>query len=146
MKLNTSQEKKIKQFVPKHQGSSAIWWILQRLTGVMLFLLILFHMFANHYLSALAITDTGFNTIVENFGLASFQAVQWKMVNYPIYLMISILFILTVVFHMLNGFRTVILDLAPGKISKRILAMILLLIGVLLVVYVLSLNYIVSIS
>jgi len=119
---------------------------LQRLTGVMLFLLILFHMFANHYLSALAITDTGFNTIVENFGLASFQAVQWKMVNYPIYLMISILFILTVVFHMLNGFRTVILDLAPGKISKRILAMILLLIGVLLVVYVLSLNYIVSIS
>ena len=145
MKLNTSQEKKVKQFVPKHQGSSAIW-ILQRLTGVMLFLLILFHMFANHYLSALAITDTGFNTIVENFGLASFQAVQWKMVNYPIYLMISILFILTVVFHMLNGFRTVILDLAPGKISKRILAMILLLIGVLLVVYVLSLNYIVSIS
>ena len=146
MKLSASQEKKVKQFVPKHKGSSAIWWILQRLTGVMLFFLVLFHMFVNHYLSALAITDTGFNTIVENFGLASFQAVQWKMINFPFYSVISILLILTVVFHMLNGFRTVILDLAPGKLSKRVLAMILLLVGFLLVAYVLSLNYIVRIS
>jgi succinate dehydrogenase hydrophobic anchor subunit len=146
MKLSASQEKNIKRFIPKHQSSSAIWWILQRLTGAMLFFLILFHMLMNHYLSAIAITNTEFNTIVETFGLASFQAVQWKMINFPLYSVISILFVLTVVFHMLNGFRTVILDLAPGKLSKRILAMILLLIGILLVVYAFSLNYIVTIS
>ena len=138
MKLSTSQEEKIKQFVPKHKSSSALWWVLQRLTGAMLFFLILFHMLVNHYSSAHLPAD-----IVTNYGIASFQAVQWKMINFPFYLVISMLFVLTVVFHMLNGFRTVILDLAPGKISKRILAMILLLIGFLLVVYVLSLNLLV---
>ncbi len=140
MKLSASQEKKVKQFVPKHSGSSAVWWVLQRITGVMLFFLILFHMIMNHYLSAIAITDTGFNTIVEQFGLASFQAVQWKMINFPFYFWISILFVLTVVFHMLNGFRTVVLDLAPGRLSKRLLAIIILLIGFLLVVYAFFLN------
>ncbi len=140
MKLSASQEKKVKQFVPKHSGSSAVWWVLQRITGVMLFFLILFHMFMNHYLSAISITDTGFNTIVDTFGLASFQAVQWKMINFPLYFWISILFVLTVVFHMLNGFRTVVLDLAPGRLSKRLLAIIILLIGFLLVVYAFFLN------
>jgi succinate dehydrogenase/fumarate reductase cytochrome b subunit len=141
MQLSTSQEKKVKQFVPKHKGSSAIWWIMQRLTGAMLFFLILFHMLVNHYSSAHLPAD-----IVSSYGIASFQAVQWKMINFPLYSVISILFVLTVVFHMLNGFRTVILDLAPGKLSKRVLAMILLLIGFLLVAYVLSLNYLVGIS
>ena len=140
MKLSASQEKKVKQFVPKHSGSSAVWWVLQRITGVMLFFLILFHMFMNHYLSAISITDTGFNAIVEDFGIASFQAVQWKMINFPLYFWISILFVLTVVFHMLNGFRTVVLDLAPGRLSKRLLATIILLIGFLLVVYAFFLN------
>ena len=146
MRLSASREKKIKQFIPKHKSSSAIWWILQRLTGIMLFFLILFHMFMNHYLSAIAFTDTGFNAIVENFGLSSFQAVQWKMLNFPFYFVISMLFGITVVFHMFNGFRTVILDLSPGKWSKRILAMILLLGGFLLVIYLFLFNYIVTIS
>ena len=146
MKLSSSQEKKIKQFMPKHQSSSALWWVLQRITGVMLFFLILFHMIMNHYLSAIAITDTGFNTIVEQFGLASFQAVQWKMINFPFYFWISILFVLTVVFHMLNGFRTVTLDLAPGRMSKRVIAIVLLLIGFFLVVYAFFLNYTVMVA
>ena len=135
MKLSSSQETKIKQFIPKHKASSAIWWVLQRLTGVMLFFLILFHMFINHYSSAHLPAD-----IVRDYGIASFQAVQWKMINFPLYFLVSMLFVLTVVFHMLNGFRTVILDLAPGKLSKRVLAMILLLVGFLLVVYGFVLN------
>ena len=112
-----------------------MWWVLQRITGAMLFFLILFHMLVNHYSSAHLPAD-----IVNTYGIASFQAVQWKMNNFPLYFWISILFVLTVVFHMLNGFRTVILDLAPGRLSKRLLAMILLLIGFLLVVYALFLN------
>lgn len=140
MTADLASTSKLKRFMPKHKGSSALWWVLQRLTGVMLFILILFHMFMNHYLSAIAITNTDFNTIVETFGLASFQAVQWKMINFPFYFWISILFVLTVVFHMLNGFRTVMRDLAPGKLSKRLLAISLLLIGFLLVVFALFLN------
>jgi len=141
MKLSSYQENKIKRFVPRHSQTSVLWWVLQRLTGVMLFILILFHMLVNHYSSAHLPAD-----IVTDYGIASFQAVQWKMINFPLYSVISILFVLTVVFHMLNGFRTVMLDLAPGKLSKRILAMILLLIGILLVVYLFGLNYIVSIT
>ncbi|MFX0206910.1 MAG: hypothetical protein ACFFDT_13065 [Candidatus Hodarchaeota archaeon] len=139
-------ESKFRKFLPKHSKKSALWWVLQRISGVMLFFLILFHMIMNHYLSAIAITDASFNTIVEAYGLASFQAVQWKMINFPFYFWISILFVLTVVFHMLNGFRTVMLDLAPGRLSKRLLAMILLLIGFLIVVYAFFLNYTVTIS
>ena len=140
MGTEISFESKFRKFLPKHSKKSAFWWVLQRITGVMLFFLILFHMIMNHYLSAITITDAGFNAIVEEFGLASFQAVQWKMINFPLYFWISMLFVLTVVFHMLNGFRTVILDLAPGRVSKRILAMVLLLIGFLFVVYAFFLN------
>ncbi len=140
METVISSESKIRKFLPKHSKKSALWWVLQRITGVMLFFLILFHMIVNHYLSAIAITDAGFNSIVEEFGLASFQAVQWKMKNFPLYFWISILFVLTVVFHMLNGFRTVTLDLAPGRMSKRLIAIVLLLIGFLLVVYAFFLN------
>ncbi|MFX0211739.1 MAG: hypothetical protein ACFFDT_37530 [Candidatus Hodarchaeota archaeon] len=128
-------ESKFSKFLPKHSKKSAIWWVLQRITGVMLFFLILFHMLINHYLSAHLPTD-----IVETYGIASFQAVKWKMINFPFYFWISILFVVTVVFHMLNGFRTVTLDLAPGRISKRLLAIVLLLIGFLLVAYAFFLN------
>lgn len=140
METEISSESKFRKFLPKHSKKSALWWVLQRITGVMLFFLILFHMIVNHYLSAIAITNAGFNSIVEEFGLASFQAVQWKMINFPLYFWISILFVLTVVFHMLNGFRTVTLDLAPGRMSKRMVAIVLLLIGFFLVVYAFFLN------
>ncbi len=139
MGTETFSESKFGKFLPKHSKKSAFWWVLQRITGVMLFFLILFHMIMNHYLSA-TITTPAFNAIVEEFGLASFQAVQWKMINFPLYFWISILFVLTVGFHMLNGFRTVTLDLAPGKMSKRLLAIVLLLIGFLFVVYAFILN------
>ncbi|MFX0125822.1 MAG: hypothetical protein ACFFAE_19525 [Candidatus Hodarchaeota archaeon] len=139
-------ESKFRKFLPKHSKKSALWWVLQRITGAMLFFLILFHMIMNHYLTAIAITDAGFNTIVETYGIASFQAVQWKMNNFPFYFWISILFVLTVVFHMLNGFRTVLLDLAPGRVSKRLLAMVLLLIGFLILVYAFFLNFTVMVS
>jgi succinate dehydrogenase/fumarate reductase cytochrome b subunit len=128
-------ESKFRKFLPRHSKKSALWWVLQRITGVMLFFLILFHMLVNHYLSAHLPAE-----IVEIYGIASFQAVQWKMINFPLYFLISILFVITVVFHMLNGFRTVTLDLTPGKVSKRLLAIVLLLIGFLLVVYAFFLN------
>lgn len=146
MVYETPTEGKVRKFLPKHSKKSAIWWVLQRITGAMLFFLILFHMFANHYYSAFAIQDAQFNTIVETFGLASYQAVQYKMSNYPIYFFISILFVITVVFHMLNGFRTVVLDLAPGRVSKRLLAVVLLLVGIGLVVYAFFLNSTVMLS
>ncbi|UCG01468.1 MAG: hypothetical protein JSW11_17855 [Candidatus Heimdallarchaeota archaeon] len=134
-------ESKFAKFLPKHSKKSALWWVLQRITGVMLFFLILFHMLVNHYLSAHLPLD-----IVETYGIASFQAVRWKMINFPFYFWISVLFVLTVVFHMLNGFRTVTLDLAPGRVSKRLLAIVLLLIGFLLVVYAFFLNYTVMVA
>lgn len=134
-------ESKFSKFLPKHSKKSAFWWVLQRITGVMLFFLILFHMLVNHYLSAHLPTD-----IVERYGIASFQAVQWKMLNFPLYFLISMLFVLTVVFHMLNGFRTVTLDLAPGRMSKRLLAIGLLLLGLFLVVYAFVLNSTVMVS
>ncbi|MHA2225879.1 MAG: hypothetical protein ACXAC8_11780 [Candidatus Hodarchaeales archaeon] len=132
MGIEVSSEIKFRKFLPKHSKKSAFWWVLQRITGVMLFFLILFHMLVNHYLSGHIPSN-----IVN--GIASFEAVQWKMQN-PLYFLISMLFVITVVFHMLNGFRTVTLDLAPGRMSKRLLAIVLLLIGFFFVVYLFFLN------
>ena len=136
MKLSSSQESKIRQFLPKHQSSSALWWVLQRISGFFVFLLVFFHMIVNHYLTALMNTDA--YPELQN-GIASFQAVQWKMQN-PIYFWISILFVIFLMIHALNGFRMVLLDVATGHTFRRILAILLFLIGVLVIVYAFILN------
>lgn len=136
MKLSSSQESKIRQFLPKHQSSSAFWWVLQRISGFFVFLLVFFHMIVNHYLTALMNTDA-YPELQK--GIASFQAVQWKMQN-PIYFWISILFVIFLMIHALNGFRMVLLDVATGHTFRRILAILLFLIGVLVIVYAFILN------
>ncbi|WP_455139799.1 hypothetical protein [Candidatus Hodarchaeum mangrovi] len=136
MKLSSSQESKIRQFLPKHQSSSALWWVLQRISGFFVFLLVFFHMIVNHYLTALMNTDA----VPElQKGIASFEAVQWKMQN-PLYFWISILFVIFLMIHALNGFRMVMLDVATGHTFRKILAILLLLIGVLVIIYAFILN------
>ncbi|MFX0184160.1 MAG: succinate dehydrogenase, hydrophobic membrane anchor protein [Candidatus Hodarchaeota archaeon] len=133
MELDVSKSR-FKRFVPKHEARSALWWIIQRLSGFFLFFLILFHMLINHYISELIPTN-----IAETYGIASFEAVQWKM-QQPLYLIISMLFVLFLAFHMLNGLRTVIFDLAPGKKIRTVFVVLLLLIGIGIVLYALILN------
>ncbi len=136
MKLSPSQETKVKLFIPKHSGSSAFWWVLQRISGFLVFLFVFFHMVVNHYLTLLMNTETV--PELEN-GIASFSAVQWKMQN-PLYFWISILFVVFLMLHMLNGFRMVVLDVATGHSFRKILGILLLLVGVLAVIYAFTLN------
>ncbi|MHA1994712.1 MAG: hypothetical protein ACW97Z_09240 [Candidatus Hodarchaeales archaeon] len=136
MKLSPSQEQKVKVFIPKHSGSSAFWWVLQRISGFLVFLFVFFHMVVNHYLTLLMNTES----IPElEEGIASFSAVQWKMSN-PLYFWVSILFVVFLMLHMLNGFRMVILDVATGHSFRKIIGILLLLIGVLAVIYAFTLN------
>ncbi|MFX0094302.1 MAG: hypothetical protein ACFFBD_21370 [Candidatus Hodarchaeota archaeon] len=136
MKLSSYQEKKIKQFIPKHQNSSALWWVLQRISGFFVFLLVFFHMIVNHYLTALMNTDA--YPELQN-GIASFQAVQWKMQN-PLYFWISILFVIFLMIHALNGIRMVIVDVATGHTLRKVVGILLLLTGVLVIIYAFILN------
>ncbi len=136
MKLSASQEKKVKQFVPKHQGSSAVWWVLQRVSGFLVFLFVFFHMLVNHYLTALMDTDT---EVALSKGIASFEAVAWKMSN-PLYFTISILFVIFLMIHALNGFRMVVLDMATGHSFRKIFGILLFLLGVVIVIYAFILN------
>ncbi len=136
MKLNPSQKQKVKVFIPKHSGSSAFWWVLQRVSGFLVFLFVLFHMIVNHYLTLLMDTDA--HPELEE-GIASFAAVQWKMQN-PLYFWISILFVVFLMLHMLNGFRMVVLDIATGHSFRKLIGILLLLIGVLAVIYAFTLN------
>lgn len=138
MKLSESQEKKIKQFIPKHQGSSAVWWVLQRISGFFVFLFVLFHMIINHYATAVLptmVSDPAFDK-----GIASFEAVQWKMANFPLYFWISILFVVFLMVHMLNGVRMVVLDVATGHTLRKIFGILLLLLGIVIIVYAFILN------
>lgn len=136
MKLSSSQEKRIKQFIPKHQGSSAIWWVLQRISGFFVFLFVFLHMVVNHYLTLLM--DTGTEAALDK-GIASFEAVQWKM-SFPIYFWVSILFVVFLMIHMLNGARMVVLDIATGHSFRKLFGILLLLLGVIIVVYAFILN------
>ncbi len=138
MKTEISSESKLKQFIPKHQARSAIWWVLQRLSGFFLFFFLLFHLLANHYLTALLPAD------VRAFGVASFEAVQWKMqytyLGIPLYLVISLCFVTFLVFHMLNGFRTVTLDLTTNQTLRKLIAFLLVIIGFVAIAYTIWLN------
>ncbi|PWI46860.1 hypothetical protein CEE45_14580 [Candidatus Heimdallarchaeota archaeon B3_Heim] len=136
MKLSPSQETKVKRFIPKHSGSSAFWWVLQRVSGFLVFLFVFFHMVVNHYLTLWPGMES--RPELED-GIASFSAVQWKMQN-PLYFWISILFVVFLMLHMLNGFRMVVLDVATGHSFRKIFGILLLLIGVLAVIYAFTLN------
>ncbi len=138
MGIEISSESKLKRFVPKHQARSAIWWVFQRVSGFLLFFFILFHMLANHYLTALLPAD------IRASGVASFEAVQWKMqytyLGIPLYLVISFCMVTLLVFHMLNGVRTVILDLTTNQTLRKLIAFLLIIIGLLVISYTLWLN------
>lgn len=131
-------ESKFKRFIPKHQSRSALWWVLQRISGFFLFFFLLFHMLINHYLSALLPADRA------AFGVASFEAVQWKMQytfsGIPLYLVISFCFVTVLIFHMLNGFRTVTMDVTTNQTLRKLIAIFLVLIGLVAIVYTLWLN------
>ena len=138
MGTEISSDNKLKRFVPKHQARSAIWWVFQRLSGFFLFFFVLFHLLVNHYLTALLPEN------IASSGVASFEAVQWKMqytyLGIPLYLVISLLFVTFLVFHMLNGFRTVILDLTTNQTLRKLLAFFLVIIGLVAISYTIWLN------
>ena len=93
-------------------------------------------MVVNHYLTILM--DTNDVPELAN-GIASFQAVQWKMQN-PLYFWISILFVVFLMIHMLNGFRMVVLDLATGHSFRKFFGILLLLVGLAIILYAFVLN------
>jgi succinate dehydrogenase cytochrome b556 subunit len=138
MVIDSSSEGFFKRFIPKHEASSAWLWIFQRISGALVFFLLLFHMAVNHYLNLVIPED-----IATEYGIASMQSVIIKMQN-PAYFIVSILFVVVLLFHALNGFRTVVLDLAPSQNTRKLLGILLILIGIVATIYILILNLMVA--
>ena len=133
-----TSESRIERFVPKHDARSARWWVLQRVSGAITFVLLAFHMTVNHFFNP--IIEAQYPDIVRDYGIASFRVVQIKFAN-PLYLIISFLFVVFLLFHAFNGMRTVWLDIVPGEKSRRYIGWLVLILIVVLTLFTLWLNF-----
>ncbi|MFW9779743.1 MAG: hypothetical protein ACFFE8_12890 [Candidatus Heimdallarchaeota archaeon] len=133
-----TSESGITRFVPKHEARSAQWWVLQRISGAFTFVLLGLHMVLNHYLNPFV--EAQYPDIVRDYGIASFRVVQIKMAN-PLYLIVSFLFVIFLLFHAFNGVRTVWLDIIPGDASRRFIGWAVVILIVVLTLFTLWLNF-----
>lgn len=137
-RMALDSESRLKRFVPKHEARSAQWWVLQRISGAFTFVFLGFHMLVNHFFNPLI--EAQYPEIVEEYGIASFRVVQIKFAN-PLYLIISFLFVVFLLFHAFNGMRTVWFDIAAGQSSRRFVSWLLLILAVVLILFTLWLNF-----
>ena len=91
------------QLAVRTQGMWA--WVLQRVTGALLLLLLGLHFWVTHFGTTGAIT---FDKVVDR-------------VRLPIWFHIDVALLAVIIYHALNGVRTVILDL--GLTRKKALAL-----------------------
>lgn len=100
--------------VPSHQG---MWpWLLQRVTGVLLILFVGLHFWIEHY----AIATVDFTSVTTR--LNSAVGKWWVGID-------SCLLVL-VVYHALNGTRTVLFDYALKPVLRPIISWAFFLLGV----------------
>ena len=100
-----------------------IWlWLIKIISGVLIIFILLTHFIINHYQG----TAGG--------GLLTYEEVI-QMLSTPAYLVLEMVFLLTVIPHALIGLRSVILDLSPSKKVMTVVDWLLVIVGVGAVVY-----------
>ena len=116
-----------KWFVPRSSNTGAIHWFLQRITGILLILLVGIHMLVVHFI------PLGF-AFAEQFGVASYQATYERLAG-GWFLAIDWTLLVLALYHGLNGVRTVILDFSFGPRVNLIISVLFVLVGIILVFY-----------
>ncbi len=116
-----------KWFVPRSSSYGAIHWFLQRITGVLLILLVGIHMLVVHFI------PMGF-ALAEQFGVASYQATYERLAG-GWFLAIDWTLLVLALYHGLNGVRTVILDFSFGPRLNLLISVLFVLVGIILVFY-----------
>lgn len=116
-----------KWFVPRSSNTGAMHWFLQRITGVLLILLVGIHILVVHFI------PMGF-ALAEQFGVSSYQATYERLAGGWFFAIDWTLLVLAL-YHGLNGVRTVILDFSFGPKLNLLISIIFVLVGVLAIIY-----------
>lgn len=94
---------------------STVPWLLQRISGAVLGVLLIIHFWAGHY---------------ADFGEPiTFAGVQTRLQN-TAFIILDSLLLITVVFHGLNGLRNILLDYPSLLPRNGLVSLILLVIGI----------------
>ncbi len=111
-------------FVPQHSSTGAWAWILQRLTGVLLWIFLGMHLLATHFgffTPEVTSGNTGYT------GPASYNSVMARLQS-PMFIVDATLLVIAV-YHGLNGIKMVAYDVWTGKTARTIISWVLTLIG-----------------
>ena len=93
--------------------TGAIGWLLQRISAVILFVLLIVHYVTYHFISK---------------GVIQYESVVSKMKS-PWFNLIQFLFLITALYHGLNGFWNVVEDYIHAKILRIILFSLIITVG-----------------
>jgi succinate dehydrogenase cytochrome b556 subunit len=105
---------------PRRRPSPTWAWVAQAGSGVLLLVLLTVHMIVQHF--------------VARGGLRSYaDVVAW--ISNPLVFVVEVLFLLTVTWHAIAGVHAVLLDFGLRGRAERIVARVLLDLGVVTVVY-----------
>ncbi len=99
-------------------GTGTYSWLLQRVTAYGLIVFLTVHMIFNHYLDL----RTG--------SKLTFELVNRRFYAYPVIYAVNDIGLLTcALFHGLNGVRNVIYDLVTNPVARRVLTVLVILVG-----------------
>jgi succinate dehydrogenase / fumarate reductase membrane anchor subunit len=105
------------------KANEGFWlWMIKMVSGLLIILLLLIHFVINH------LTGTA------GGGLLSFEEVV-QMYTSPGYILLEVVFLVTVVSHGLIGLRAIVLDLNLARNTMRVIDPLLIILGVGSVVY-----------
>lgn len=99
---------------------AALAWLAQAVTGILLILLLVLHLVANHF--------------VVSGGLQTYQDVVNYLSN-PLVLILEITFLLVVTSHALLGVRAILIDRGPTRAATARMNTWLWIIGLVAVIY-----------
>ncbi len=117
-------------WTPSHEEAQPSWgWILQAVSGILVLVLITFHMIANHF--------------VVKRGLRDFADVV-AYLSSPVIVVLEVLFLVVVTWHSLLGLRAVLFDFGFSPRIESWITRVLWVLGVVIVVYGLWLTWVIT--
>lgn len=109
--------------------ASAIIWLIQIVSGLLLILLLALHMVAHHF-------------VVEG-GLRTYQDVLDYISN-PVVFVLEIIFIIIVTPHAMLGLQGILMDLGPSQQARRTITWVIRIITAVVIVYGIWLAFAIS--
>ncbi len=110
----------------QNKFSKLHWWI-QRLSGLLLFILLGLHFFVMHFKGFAGFEGVGLNGLAQDpeRGFAALRS----MASQPLYKAEALLFAFLAIYHGLGGFRMVFLDFSLSNRTQRLIFWVFFLLG-----------------